>query len=185
VTKRHPSHDGALLDAEVEVGARLRELGLDVALDLEAMAALSNVFRAANASRAHLERTVLTAHDLSFTAFTVLWVLWVWGEHEFRDVAVNSGITKGTLTGVLSTLERRHLVERRRHDDDRRRLHVALTSLGTDLMAELFVTFNRGETAIAGGLAPDERRELARLLRKLQRSVAAIDGPAKGSAPRG
>lgn len=171
MTRRDPE----LLEAEIEVGARLRELGLDTSLDLEATAALSNVFRAANASRSHLERAVLTEHDLSFTAFTVLWVLWVWGEHEFRDVATNSGITKGTLTGVLGTLERRELVERRRHDEDRRRLYVALTRRGQRLMSKLFVRFNRGEAAIAAGLEPDERHELARLLRKLQRSVDALE----------
>jgi DNA-binding MarR family transcriptional regulator len=179
---RAPAPDPELLPAEIEVGERLRELGLDTALDLDAMAALSNVFRAANAARSQLERSVLTVHDLSFTAFTVLWVLWVWGEHEFRDVAANSGITKGTLTGVLSTLERRQLVERRRHDEDRRRLYVALTRRGTSLMSKLFVTFNRGESAIAAGLEPGERHELARLLRKLQRSVEGVDqsGPGNG-----
>ena len=51
---------------------------------------------------------------LSFTAFTVMWVLWVWGELESRELAVDAGITKGTLTGVVGTLERRGLVARRR-----------------------------------------------------------------------
>ena len=70
------------------------------------MAAVANVFRSASAARGYLERTVLADVGLSFTAFTVMWVLWVWGEMETRDLAVDAGITKGTLTGVVGTLER-------------------------------------------------------------------------------
>ena len=44
------------------------------------MAVVANVFRVASAARGHLERTVLADAELSFTAFTVMWVLWVWGE---------------------------------------------------------------------------------------------------------
>ncbi|MEZ5228910.1 MAG: hypothetical protein R2710_20280 [Acidimicrobiales bacterium] len=40
---------------------------------------MSNVFRVANLARYHMERTMLADHDLSFTAFTTLWVLWVCG----------------------------------------------------------------------------------------------------------
>ena len=69
------------------------------------MAAVANVFRVASAARAHLERTVLAEVGLSFTAFTVMWVLWVWGETESRELAIDAGITKGTLTGVVGTLE--------------------------------------------------------------------------------
>jgi DNA-binding MarR family transcriptional regulator len=161
----------APLDVEVDVADRLRSLGLDTQLDLGATAVIANVFRTANASRGHLERTVLAAHDLSFSAFAVLWVLWVWGESEFREVAASTGITKGTLTGVLGTVERRGLVERRRHDDDRRRLHVGLTHSGSRLMGRLFREFNAGEARLVSGLDEREQQQLARLLRKVQRSI--------------
>ena len=99
---------------ERDVAARLAEVGIDVDLDFASMAAVANVFRVASAARGHLERTVLTDVGLSFTAFTVMWVLWVWGEMETRELAVEAGVTKGTLTGVVGTLERRGLVVRRR-----------------------------------------------------------------------
>ena len=73
------------------------------------MAAVANVFRVASAARSHLERTVLAGVGLSFTAFTVMWVLWVWGEMESRELAIDAGVTKGTLTGVVGTLEGRGL----------------------------------------------------------------------------
>ena len=113
------SDDVDLLRAERDVQQRLDELGLAVDLDFASMAVVANVFRVASAARGHLERTVLADVGLSFTAFTVMWVLWIWGEMESRELAIDAGITKGTLTGVVGTLERRGLVARRR-DADRR-----------------------------------------------------------------
>ena len=119
-----------LLRAEHDVQARLRGLGIDVDLDFASMAAVANVFRVASAARSHLERTVLADVGLSFTAFTVMWVLWVWGEMESRELAIDAGITKGTLTGVVGTLEGRGLVRRRRGDVDGRLVLVSTTAEG-------------------------------------------------------
>lgn len=63
------------------------------------MAAVANIYRAASAVRQHLENSVLRGSDLTWTAFVVLWVVWVWGESETRHVAEEAGISKGTLTG--------------------------------------------------------------------------------------
>ena len=79
------SDDGDLLRAERDVQKRLDELGLAVDLDFASMAVVANVFRVASAARSHLERTVLADAGLSFTAFTVMWVLWIWGEMESRS----------------------------------------------------------------------------------------------------
>ncbi|MFQ5557338.1 MAG: MarR family winged helix-turn-helix transcriptional regulator [Acidimicrobiales bacterium] len=159
-----------LVRAEQDVQAKLG----DLKIDFDALAAVSNIFRAASAARTHLERTVLSDLDLSFTAFTVLWVLWVWGEQESRVVAVEAGITKGTLTGVVNTLERRGLVRRRPHDDDRRLVLIAPTDAGEHTMNELFPRFNREEARIASGLGLDAQRDLAGHLRQIQRTLEAL-----------
>jgi MarR family transcriptional regulator, organic hydroperoxide resistance regulator len=166
------SSDAAdLLRAEHDVQARLHALGIDVDLDFGSMAAVANVFRVASAARSHLERTVLADVGLSFTAFTVMWVLWVWGEMESRELAIDAGVTKGTLTGVVGTLERRRLVRRRRDDDDGRLVRVSATPAGERLMTGLFVRFNQGETRIVAALDAEESRQLAHLLRKVLRSM--------------
>ena len=169
------SDDGELLRAERDVQKRLDELGLDVDLDFASMAVVANVFRVASAARSHLERTVLAAAGLSFSAFTVMWVLWIWGEMESRDLAIDAGITKGTLTGVVGTLERRGLVARRRDAADGRLVRVAATPAGDELMAGLFARFNEGETRIVSGLDAGESGQLATLLRGVLRSVEEVD----------
>ena len=89
------------------------ELG-ELPLDFRAMWAVSNLFRASAAIRRHMESKVLAADRLSWTAFTGLWVLWVWGEMETRDFAAAVGISRPTATGVMTTLEGRGFVRRRR-----------------------------------------------------------------------
>ena len=156
-----------LAETERAVAERLDGL----ALDMPAMAAVQNLYRAAGLIRNHLERSVLAPHGLTWTGWVVLWVVWIWTEIEARHVAAEAGISKGTLTGVLSTLEARGLVTRRTHPDDARRVLVALTERGERLMSELFPLFNGQEAVVTAPLAPDERVQLADLLRAVVRGL--------------
>ncbi|GAA4099051.1 MarR family winged helix-turn-helix transcriptional regulator [Nonomuraea soli] len=134
-------------------------------LDFEAMWAVSNIYRASSAIRNHLERTVLRDTGLTWTGFVVMWVVWIWGESETRHVAAEAGISKGTLTGVIKTLESYRHLRRSPHPTDRRRVMVALTATGERLMRELFPDFNRQEAFVVKELTGEQRRELAGSLR--------------------
>jgi len=147
----------------------------DMSLDFDAMAVMSNLFRAANAVRNNLERTVLQPHDLTWTAFVVLWVVWVWDPIETRDVAAEVGVSKATVSGVLATLERRDLLRRERGTDDRRLVLVRLTPAGRRLMRRLFPRFNAQEQAIASALTARSRSTTADALRRLARTAANED----------
>ncbi|MGZ4126171.1 MAG: MarR family transcriptional regulator, partial [Actinomycetota bacterium] len=107
----------------------LEALG-DLPLDFRAMAAVSNLFRASAAVRRHMERRVLAEDRLSWTSFVVLWVLWVWGGLEARDLAAAVGISRPTSTGVVTTLERRGWVRRSRNTMDGRMVRISLTPDG-------------------------------------------------------
>jgi MarR family transcriptional regulator, organic hydroperoxide resistance regulator len=136
-------------------------------IDMSAMAVVSNVYRAANALRNHLERTVLAPHGLTWTGWVVLWVIWIWGEIESRHVAAEAGVSKGTLTGVQKTLMAKGLVDRTVPPDDARRVILSLTPAGERLMAELFPEFNGVEAWMTTELSSAEKLELARGLRAL------------------
>ncbi len=159
-----------LVRAEQDVQERLG----DLPVDFTSLSAVSNIFRAATVVRNHMERAVLADADLSFTAFTVLWVLWIWGEQEARHVAEESGISRGTLTGVVTTLEARGLVQRRTHPDDRRSVLVSATTDGEALMAGLFPRFNAEETRVVAGLDAGQKDAMADALRTILRSVEAL-----------
>ena len=162
--RTHPSavhDDGGLLEAERDIESRLRGEPLDFA----SMLAVSNIYRAATAVRRQAERELLGGAGLSWGGFTILWVLWIWGEMETARLAAECGLAKGTLTGMLSTLEKQDLVVRRRMAADRRRVRVSLTELGEQTISELFPRFNAFEGAMTDGLSVDQKTDMARLLR--------------------
>ena len=143
-------------------------------LDMPAMAAVSNLYRAAGAIRNHFEHTVLAPYNLTWTGWVVLWVVWIWEEIEARHVAAEAGISKGTLTGVLTTLEARGLLVRRTHPDDARRVLVTLTERGEHLMGELFPEFNAHEAVVTAPLEDQDRLRLADMLRAIVRGLDAL-----------
>ena len=168
------SADG-LLPAERKI---VEELG-HLPLDFRAMWAISNVFRSGTALRRHLESTVLAADRLSWTAFTALWVLWIWGEMEARDFAAAVGISRPTASGVLSTLQRRRFVKRRKGSKDGRVVLVSLTPSGRRKIEALFPRFNAEEAKVAGALSEEEQDGLASTLRTLLRGMEDGSGAAR------
>jgi len=136
---------------------------LDV--DLNAMAVISNVFRLSVSFRNQAERQLLNQYNLSFSGFTVLWVLWVWGRKQSHELATECGIAKGTLTGVVTTLEKYGLATRQPHQTDRRCKYVELSEKGRALMEPLFLGINALEKAFTAELSTSEQQELSRLLR--------------------
>ena len=168
-----PDDDHRTLSAtEAAVSQRLASMPLD----MPALTAVSNLYRAAGAIRNHFEHTVLAPYNLTWTGWVVLWVVWIWEEIETRHVAVEAGISKGTLTGVAGTLEKRGLLERRTHPDDGRRVLLRLSPAGLQLMTELFPVFNKQEAQVVEPLSPEELRVLAGALRKIV--VGMEDSPA-------
>ena len=154
-----------LAETEEQVAGKVGALPLDV----ESMAVISNLFRAANATRNYLERSVLAASGLSWTAFVVLWVTWIWEPIETRQIAEEGGFSKATLTGVLGTLEAKGYVTRARSASDGRLVIVSMTDAGRELMLTLFPTFNAHEQQATSSLEADKRRELAEMLRQITR----------------
>lgn len=160
-----------LLPAERKV---LDALG-DRSLDFRAMWAVSNLFRASAAIRRHMEANVLAADRLSWTAFTGLWVLWVWGQMESRGFAQAVGVSRPTATGVVTTLEGRGFVRRKKDARDGRMVLVSLTPAGKRKIEQLFPRFNAEEAAVTAHLDAGEQDALARLLRSMYRAVDPND----------
>jgi MarR family transcriptional regulator, 2-MHQ and catechol-resistance regulon repressor len=157
---------------ELAVLARVAELPVDV--DVEAMAVIANVWRAAQEARAQLERRVLRPQRVSWGGFSLLFNLWISGpDHpmETRALAVSIGCARPSVSSLCDTLERDGLIRRQGDTNDRRLVRVALTGSGRRLIEELFPRFNAGEAELVGGLSEEDRRQLATLLRRLLHSV--------------
>lgn len=160
-----------LLAAERDIRARLG----DRKLDFEAMLAVSNIYRAANAVRNRMEREVLGPEGLSWGGFTIVFVLWVWGERETGDLADDCGLAKGTLSGMLNTLEKAKLVSRNKHPDDGRRVVVDLLPEGRDAIERVFPRFNEFEVRFTERLSGEDMATMARLLRVVTATASGSD----------
>ena len=158
--------------AETEL-AMSDHVGL-LALDFPAANAVSSLYRAANAVRNHLTNTVLGKHDLTWTGFVVLWVVWIWDGMETRHVAESAGISKATLTGVVRTLESRGWIIREGDTRDRRLVHLRLTQAGATLMTELYPAFNSVESEVISVLSKREVRGMTRSLRTIVTSLEEL-----------
>ena len=156
-----------LEETERAMNARVGHL----AMDFRAAHAVSSLYRAANAARSHLTNSVLRKHDLTWTGFLVLWLVWIWDSMETRRVAESVGISKATLTGVTNTLVARGLVERVPSDVDRRLVELRLTDAGQQLMTELFPEFNKAEAELVEHLQSDDLATLTNSLRSIVTSA--------------
>jgi DNA-binding MarR family transcriptional regulator len=161
---------------QTEQAVEQRLSGLPI--DRGAMAAIGNLYRAAGVVRNHFERTVLAEHSLTWTAWVVLWVVWVWDDIETRHAASEAGISKSTLTGVVTTLESRGLVKRRTHPGDGRRVLLSLTPRARKLMDDLFPEFNTQEAQAVAALSAEELETFTGALRKIVQHLEAPDGAA-------
>jgi MarR family transcriptional regulator, organic hydroperoxide resistance regulator len=166
---------------QTEQAVEQRLSGLPI--DRGAMAAIGNLYRAAGVVRNHFERTVLAAHSLTWTAWVVLWVVWVWDDIETRHAASEAGISKSTLTGVVTTLEGRGLVKRRAHPGDGRRVLLSLTPRARRLMDELFPLFNAHETQAVSALSSADLETFTTSLRKIIQHLETLDGTAPAEDP--
>lgn len=82
------------------------------------------------------------------------------------QLAEASGVTKGTVTGLIDGLERDGLVRRTPSPGDRRASLIELTLAGERKLHEILPGHLRRLSDLLGGLCPSERKTLTELLRK-------------------
>ena len=158
-------HTDDVTEAERLVRARMG----DQPFDFVAMSCIANMYRAATAFRNRVERQLLSQHRVSWSGFTTMFVLWVWGPSDANQLAQDVGVSNPTLTGLISTLQGRGLVERLTPDRDRRKTIVTLTAAGREVIEDLFPRFHTYEVNATGSISHDEQRLLSEALRRIIR----------------
>lgn len=146
-------------------------------INLDSMALVSNIHRASGFIRQHFERSVLKEPDLHWSAFVVLWCLWIFGELETRRLAIEAGVAKSTLSSILNMLEGRKLLRRRTNELERRLVIVNLTAAGTELISKLFPKFNAEETRIVAKLTARQMDSATDAIRMILATIGEMDGP--------
>ncbi|WP_432102648.1 MarR family winged helix-turn-helix transcriptional regulator [Streptomyces sp. bgisy091] len=124
-------------------------------------------------------------HGLSVAGFDVLTALRRSGE-PYRLTAgqlADSGLVSSAgVTLRIDRLEKDGLIVRERDTQDRRVVYSRLTEKGLATVDKAFTEHLENENRMLGGLSPSERRQLARLLRKLEVSILDADADRAGQA---
>lgn len=140
-------------------------------LDRQAMEMVLLLHRVANSVVYDLESRVHRPAGWSWSAFRMLFTLWVAGPRESRQVAGLSGMSRAAVSSLTKTLGAAGLVSRAPDPDDRRSVVLALTEPGTAALEAAFAQHHARETRWAGLLTPEELSTFTTLLRKLARGA--------------
>jgi DNA-binding MarR family transcriptional regulator len=94
-------------------------------------------------------------------------------------------ITTGSMTSILDTLERRGLVRRMAHPDDRRKLLVDITPDAQAILDQLLPSLHaRERDVISAALSVREQHDLLRLVAKVQQAAIEARAAPPADAPR-
>jgi DNA-binding MarR family transcriptional regulator len=95
-------------------------------------------------------------------------------------------ITSGSMTSMLDTLERRGLVRRMPHPEDRRKLLVEVSDEARNILDEMLPSLHQRERKLMeAALTKDEQRRLLEFLAKVQSAAGKmVDEPPDRSARR-
>ncbi|KKK37249.1 MarR family transcriptional regulator [Mesobacillus campisalis] len=157
---------GELLPEEIDTINRLTNIPID-SLNLDAISVVTNIYRVAQGLRNKMEQEILAQYGLSWTAFSMLYDLWIWESVETKKLAESAGVSKATISNITKTLEKKELCFRKTDIRDRRITYLSLTNKGKQVMEDLYPQFHTGEVQIVSALSANEQKNLSRALRKV------------------
>lgn len=109
--------------------------------------------------------------DLPKSELLALLLLERRGQASMSELAADLGSPLSTATGIGERLERRGLVERQRHSQDRRVVLVRLTPAGQRIAAKITAHMNSLFQRVQGALNPEEMAQLMALITKAVRAL--------------
>ena len=121
-------------------------------------------------------------HGLSEGEFAVLEALYHKGPMLLVEVQRKVLVSSGGITYLVDRLGRKGLVERRPCATDRRASYAALTDAGERLIESIFPAHADAIAHAVSGLTDSEKRQAAKLLRKLGLWAASADPLAETAA---
>lgn len=145
----------------------------------------ANVWRAADLLMELHNQQTRDQYSLSPSARQVLAVVEGAGTPlEPSVIAERLLTTTGSMTSLLDTLERRSLIRRLPHPEDRRKLLVEITPEARKILDELLPSLHARERAVmSDAFTTSEQRQLLRFVAKLQKAAirAATTPPIDGA----
>ena len=143
--------------------------------DRQAMTLVLLLHRVANTVVYDLESTVHRPAGWSWSAFRLLFTVWVAGPQEAGRAAELTGMSRAAVSSLAKTLDAAGLVGRAPDERDRRSVVLSLTKPGKKRLEAAFREHNRRESRWAGLLTPEELTAVNTLLARLARTAQDQD----------
>jgi len=116
-----------------------------------------------------LYKSILDKHNLTYTQYLAMLVLWEEEKMTVKDIGKRLHLDSGTLTPLLKKLESMGLITRHRDVNDDRVVIIELTDTGLKLKSEILDV--PGEVFCKLNISNDEAKELKRNLDNLLQSL--------------
>jgi DNA-binding MarR family transcriptional regulator len=143
--------------------------------DLDAMRMVMLLHRVARAVVYDLESTVHRPAGWSWSAFRLMFTIWVSGPLESRRAAELAGMSRAAVSSLTKTLSASGLLDRTTNQHDGRSFVLSLTPRGTAAIETTFTKHNLREAEWANLVSQEEREVLNRVLVKLARGAHEQD----------
>lgn len=144
-----------------------------------------NLIRTVSLVTVELER-IFRRHGLTGPGFNVLMLVeGAGGSLSPHEIGERRLVTRGTVTGLLDTLEKQGLVRRTQHPDDRRRLLIELTDRGRRILSDARDELFPAQAEMTAVLNRQKKAALVGALGKLQDHLGLGPEAALGSSARG
>jgi DNA-binding MarR family transcriptional regulator len=135
----------------------------------------ANLVRTADAFLTEVQRRRRAVADLSPSAFQALAVLeGADGPLTSQQIADSLLVSSASMTSLLDTLERRDLVVRRSHPDDRRKILVDLTHEARSIVDRMLPTVHAAATEAIAGLSERDRARMLVMLTSVRSQLSAM-----------
>jgi DNA-binding MarR family transcriptional regulator len=125
------------------------------------------------AARARMD-DVLKPAGITALQYTALTVLRRRDGLSSAQLARNSFVTAQSMADMITTLERRGLIARRRDPDNRRAMLISLTDAGRELLAAHDEAMVAVEERMLSGLTPRQRRDLEVYLNRCRTALSDV-----------
>ncbi|THE13151.1 MarR family transcriptional regulator [Bacillus timonensis] len=116
-------------------------------------------------------RDDMMKNNLSITEFSVLEVLFHKGKQTIHQIGKSVLVTSGSMTYVIDKLEQKGLLKRSACPDDRRAIHVSLTTDGSELMNRIMPEHEDCVDSVFNSLNSQEVDTLIDLLKRVKEKV--------------
>ncbi len=102
----------------------------------------------------------LQSFDVTPAQYMVMYLLRKEGNLSPSVLAQFCRLDSSTMTGILTRMEKKGLIERRHSENDRRSVDIYITSEGASLLPDILTTINKCNAETLDCLLPKEQQQL-------------------------